>query len=123
MAIPGFSKVSSERLRKNRGNFGIILLLWGAFVVYTVIDDGEVRPSAWFAIVVVVLVLAVVVASEVELRRRAAVEAAPRVPSAPSVENAPTVVVPTPTHLVEWPDEVHHDVPPTGRPPVDPDAR
>lgn len=117
MAIPGFSKVSSERLRKNRGNFGLILLLWSAFVVYTIIADGEVKPSAWFAIVVVALVVVVVVATEVELRRRAAVAAAP------SIDNAPTLAVPTPTHLVEWPDEVHRDAPDAGRPPADPDAR
>ena len=52
MAIPGFSKVSSERLRKNRGNFGIILLLWGAFVVYTVIAMG---PAVWLVVAAAVL--------------------------------------------------------------------
>jgi hypothetical protein len=116
MTVPGFSRVSSARLRKNRGNYGLILVLWSGFVVFTIVDDGGMKPSAWFAAAVIAVVLAAVVVSELELRSRAALE------RVPSVESAPTVVVETPTHLVEWPEEVHHAVPAPGRAPVGSDG-
>ena len=108
--------MTSARLRKNRGNYGLILVLWSGFVVFTIVDDGGIKPSAWFAIAVIAVVLAVVVVSEFELRRRAALE------RVPSVESAPTVVVETPTHLVDWPEEVHQAVPSPGHAPVEPDG-
>jgi len=115
MTVPGLSRVSSARLRRNRANFGLILVLWTGFVVFTIVDDGGMKPSAWFAVAVIAVVLAAVVVSEFELRRRAALE------RVPSVESAPTVVVATPTHLVEWPEEVHHAVPASCSTPVERD--
>lgn len=106
MTIPGFGRVTTAKLRRNRRNYGLILLLWVGFVVYSVVVEGEVRPSAWFAIVVVAIVLVAVVVSEIELHRRA------RAGRAPSVDSAPTIVAPTAAHPVEWPAEVHREAPP-----------
>ena len=71
MRIPGFDKTPTAKLRRNRVNYAIIVLLWVGFVVFTVVVNGEAQASTWVGAVVIAVVLAVIVASEIELRRRA----------------------------------------------------
>jgi len=70
--IPGFDKTPTAKLRRNRVNYAVIVLLWVGFVVFTVVVNGETQVSTWVGLAVIAVVLAVIVASEVELRRRAA---------------------------------------------------
>lgn len=72
MKIPGFDKTPTAKLRRNRVNYAVIVLLWVGFVVFTVVVNGETQVSTWVGLAVIAVVLAVIVASEVELRRRAA---------------------------------------------------
>jgi uncharacterized membrane protein YhaH (DUF805 family) len=69
--IPGFDKTPTAKLRRNRVNYVVIALLWVGFVVFTVVVNGETQASTWVGVVVIVIVLAAIVASEIELRRRA----------------------------------------------------
>lgn len=71
MKFPGFDKTATPKLRRNRTNYVIIALLWIGFVVFTVTVNGEFQASTWVGLTVIVIVLAAVVASEIELRRRA----------------------------------------------------
>lgn len=73
MKIPGFDKTPTAKLRRNRTNYVVIALLWVAFVVFTVTVNGEFQTSTWVGLAVIVIVLAAIVASEIELRRRARV--------------------------------------------------
>lgn len=71
MKIPGFDKTPTAKLRRNRVNYAIIVLLWVGFVVFTVVVNDETQVSTWVGVAVIAIVLAVIVASEIELRRRA----------------------------------------------------
>jgi len=69
--IPGFDKTPTAKLRRNRINYAVMLLLWVGFVVFTIAVNGETQTSTWVGVAVIALVGAIITLSELELRRRA----------------------------------------------------